>query len=283
MKLHERKLQEISGSLLVSIPKAWANQFKLKKGSKVEIGEAEFSLQLAPKLDRIKTKSRELIDYDERFVRKFMRLYLKGTDEIVIAHKNSFSTHDKKSIQKNLEGFMNVQIIEEHSDKIVIQNFDITDLTIEQCLKRMYFLTKNMIVGVIEQSDDIHSIDSNLHKFYFLLVRLIRKDLDEGLYAEKKMHLIRYMDYRMASEKIERIGDLLKVINHKKKDKILIQQLKFIEKEYEATFNAFVKEDFKTAMELWKKRNQINKDFKTLRTEIAEIHEFIVQISKLIR
>ena len=283
MKIHERKLQEISGSILVSLPKKWADQYHLKKGGRIQIGEAGNKLQIAPKIEHEHKKSREVIEYDANFIRRFFRLYLKGVDEIVIKKNTSFSKKEKEEVQTALNRFMNVQIIEDQADKIVAQNFDITDLTIKQCLKRMFFLTKNMFTGIFGEAEDIETIDASLHKFYFLLVRLIRKDLDEGLYVEKNMHLIRYMDYRMVGEKIERIGDILKKIASENKDKKIIEQLKFIEKNYDNAFNAFVKEDFETAIEIWNKRTELNKKFPEANQEIKQIYRFTIEISKFIR
>ncbi|MBT5022448.1 phosphate uptake regulator PhoU [Candidatus Woesearchaeota archaeon] len=284
MKIYERRLQEISGSILVTLPKKWADQFKLKKGSTVEISETEKKLlQISPKIENTHEKSREVIEFDKNFIRRFFRLYLSGTDEIVITKQKPFELSEKQVIQKSLDCFMNVQIIEDHPQKIVIQNFDIHDLSINQCLRRMYFLTKNMFNGILGMAEDIDTIDTSLHKFYFLLVRLIRKDLDEGHYIEKKMQLIRYLDYRMVSEKIERVGDILKKLAKENKNKQVIEQLKYVEKLYESAFNTFIKEDFEDAISLWNKRDDFGKKYKNPNPDVEEIHNFAIQISKFVR
>jgi len=51
MKKIERKLQEISKSLLLTLPSEWTKQFKLKKGSTVEVAVADDgALRSAPVL-----------------------------------------------------------------------------------------------------------------------------------------------------------------------------------------------------------------------------------------
>ena len=114
----ERKLQEISGSLLISLPKEWANSFHLHKGSKVKIITAKNGLiTLSPLVVAEEKKEDAVILYDKYFLRNFFRQYFLGHEKIIVKFpvKNQ---DDRLRVYAHLKRFMNVQVIEEKEDQI---------------------------------------------------------------------------------------------------------------------------------------------------------------------
>ena len=98
---------------------------------------------------------------------------------------------------------MNVQVIEESSSKIVVKCFRIDDLSMQECLKRIYFLTMNMIDESLLSKNNLDEMEESLTRFYYMLVMQIRIFLNEGKFTnENQISLIEAMDYRMVGEKI---------------------------------------------------------------------------------
>ena len=266
MKKIERKLQEISKSLLLTLPAEWARQFKLKKGSTVEVAVADDGfLRIAPVLKEKHVVKRALIDYDSALLRRFFREYLAGNEFITIRNVKSA---DKKAlldfIQNNL---MNVEIVEETKDKIVVQNFKLENITINSCFKRMYFIVKGMYDDLLAgDKSDIKDKDKSVAKFYYMLVRLVRQSMEQSRFLmEQELEPIEIVDYRLAAEKIERIGDLLKDLSDLKYAKDVENYGKDVKKYVDEAVLAFLSKDFDKAVQLWKSKSAMNKKYFALK------------------
>ena len=99
MKVEERKLQEIAGSLLATIPKSWTKQYNLKKGSKVSmILEDDGSLKVVPKFKETKKIEKVGIKFDKYVIRKFFREYLLGKNIIEIFSDKPISQKQRENI-----------------------------------------------------------------------------------------------------------------------------------------------------------------------------------------
>lgn len=264
MKKTERKLQQISGSLLVSLPSTWISQYNLKKGAKVEIGfKEDGTLMIAPELHENKKKSETTIVYDKFFIRKFFRDYLSGIDFIKILFKEKVSANEKKKLYSFIQNYlMNVQIIEESSEKMVLQNFRLEGMSIKSCFQRMNHITSSMFEDVLNnEKGNIKEKEKNLTRFYYMAIRLIRQYLQEGEYTRTHdLSLVKAMDYRLACEKIERLADKLKFISNKKKNLDIDTFGKKLYKKYKIIIASFLKEDFETAINMWEEFNQFNKE-----------------------
>lgn len=269
MKKIERKLQEISKSLLLTLPSEWIKQFKLKKGSTVEVAVADDgSLRIAPVLKEQHVVKRAVIDYDSALLRRFFRAYLAGNEFITIMLNKDFKASDKKAlldfIHKNL---MNVEVVEETKDKIVVQNFKLENITINSCFKRMYFIVKGMYDDLLAgDKSDIKEKDKSVAKFYYMLVRLVRQSMEQSRFLmEQDLEPIEIVDYRLAAEKIERIGDLLKDLSDLKHAKDVENYGKDVKKYMDETVLAFLSKDFDKAVQLWKSKSTMNNKYFALK------------------
>ncbi|MDD5192104.1 MAG: hypothetical protein PHH54_01250 [Candidatus Nanoarchaeia archaeon] len=289
MKIIERNLQEIGKSLLVSLPKDWTRSLKLKKGSKIKMMVSEQGLlSIAPEFTiSEKSKDTEII-YDENFKRLFFKEYFEGNEKITIIIRE-VSKKEKEKIYAFIKRFMNVQIIEETESKIVLKSFRIEDLSIEECLKRMYFLSLNMLEDTIsEDYSSMKEMRDTMTRFYYMLVMQIRRFLSEGKFAdENQIPLTRALDLRMVAEKIQRIGEIIESI--KKIDKELIPISKSVEEYYSKSFNYFMQSDFKKALPLWEEANILNKKCERIKADkeklkgVMQILRFAKEISMLVR
>ncbi len=240
----DRKLQEIAGSLLVTVPKDWADKLHLKKGSVVHLTTLDNGvLAISPEIIKKDMKMESSIEYDPYFPRRFLREYFLGNEKITVYYskktkentKENQKTAAKQETYRMLKKFMNVQVIEETDDKIVVKCFKIDELSIKECLNRMHHLCMSLFDEEIS-SESIIELDTNIIRFYYLLVMQVRRYIDEGKFTEhNSLTLIAALDCRMVAEKIRTISELLKEIRTTHLEDVLINVKKF----YSDCFYAF--------------------------------------------
>ncbi len=264
MKVFERKIQSISGSLLVSLPKTWADSFSLKKGSILRFAiNPQGIMVVSPEIVKPEDKKETVIEYDERFVRKFFREYLAGYQKIIIKFHSKAKKEDKRLIYGFLKKFMNVQIIEESEDRIVLKCFRIEELSIEECLNRMFYLTLSM-AEEWKSGNDKHKMkemELTVKRFYYMLVMQIRRFIGEGKYADRnQIGLVRAMDCRLVGANIERISEfILKADSIKDKDiKSLSEE--FIEF-YKKAFSFFINNNYQKSLDVWGEEKKLEEKY----------------------
>ncbi|GEM_PF-1029256 len=263
----DRKLQEIAGSLLVTVPKDWADKLHLVKGSVVHLTTLDNGvLAISPEIVKKNTKMESVITYDEYFPRRFLREYFLGNEKIIIQYSNTHQRKNKQSKNINetnakqetyrmLKKFMNVQVIEETDDKIVVKCFKIDELSIKECLNRMHHLCMSLFDKQMTL-ESVNELDTNILRFYYLLVMQVRRYIDEGKFTEhNSLSLIAALDCRMVAEKIRTISELLKEvrISH------LEEALSDIKKFYSDCFYAFTNSAIEKAIHLHDEEKRIVK------------------------
>lgn len=250
MKVIERSLQEIGQSLLVTLPKSWTKSLNLEKGSNIKMTISEAgNLLIAPEFVKKEEKKEMTLKYDSFFAKRFFSAYFDGCEKITI----TFEREEK--IHTFLDKFMNVQIIEETSNKIVLKVFKIEELSIEECLKRMFYLSLNMF-DEVSNNNRLNELKHSLIKFYYMLVLQMRRFLSEGKYTEEnQISLLRATDCRMVAEKIEKMSDILLEI---KKDKSINEIKQF----YSKSFNSFFNNEFEKSLGLLKEKKELDKKIK---------------------
>jgi phosphate uptake regulator len=262
MKTIERKLQEISGSLLLTVPKDWANTFHLKKGSKVKIITASNGLlTISPKPTKQKKSEPAIISYDKYFIRHFFRNYFLAKEKIIIKFKNK---EDKPKAYQILKKFMNVQVIEEAEDKITVKCFKIDELSIVECLNRMFYLSLNMIDEIISDNLNLDEINLNLTKFYYMLIMQVRRYIDEGKFTEQnQISLLYALDCRMVAERIKRTSEVMMMFSSPLDTKI-DDSLKQIRSHYNKCFLYFYNHEFDKAIKISDVQVKMREELKKL-------------------
>ena len=291
MEIIERSLQELGKSLFVCLPKNWANTFKLKKGSKIKIMTSEQGfLSIAPEFTTPEKQKETELDYDSHFQRHFFREYFAGNERITINFKTKITNKERGLLYNFLKRFISVQIVEENESKIILKSFKIEELTIEECMKRLYYLSLNMIEEVYSGNDKVilGEIRDNMTRFYYLMVMQIRRFLEEGKFTkEHQISLIRAMDYRMVGEKIQRIGEIVNEFE-KIKNKEIEKFLKTVEEHYSKTVLYFIGKNYNKAPNLWKQNETLKKEYQKILTKIKktkklEEYKQITDISQILK
>jgi len=204
----------------------------------------------------------------------------------IIINFQKISPKERKNLREFLKRFMSVQIIDESESKMVLKSFKIEELSIEECLKRLYFLSASMLEEIGNKDKTIlKEMRDNMTRFYYMLVMQIRRFLDEGKFTrENQISLIRAMDFRMVAEKIQRIGEAASDLGNSK-NRIDPDLLNKISKTYEKVFFCFLNESYKKAPGVWENVENLSK--KVIKLEKNEnlktIINYMKEISGLIR
>ncbi|MEI7718479.1 MAG: hypothetical protein WCI72_01310 [archaeon] len=280
MQIIERNLQEIGKSLFVSLPKEWTKLLKLKKGSKIKMMTAENGiLTIAPEFTKQDKNKESEIEYDKQFKRKFYKEYFEGNDKITITIKEGANKKDIQELYSFLKKFMNVQIIEENKGKIVVKSFKIEDLSIEECLKRMYFLSTSMIEESLEgNTSSVKEMRDSTTRFYYMIVMQIRRFLEEGKYTEEnQIPLIRAMDLRMAAEKIQRVSEIatdFEKINNKEISKFA----ELVREYYSKSILCLINSNYEKALALWSEEKELKEKYSKFEKKKDKTTEGLFQI-----
>ena len=122
-----------------------------------------------------------------------------------------------KQIIQTVRHLVGLEIIEEDANSITTQFLlESETLNPKKLLERMHGLVKEMykdaIISLIENDDQLVDVaierDEEVDRLYFLLVRLIRSNiLNTKLSIKFDLISIDYLDYRVAANILETIGD----------------------------------------------------------------------------
>jgi phosphate uptake regulator len=291
MKTEEkRKLQELGGSLYLSLPSSWLSKFNVKKGNEIIISlEESGELRIFPEAIKAPEEKTSIIVYDKYLFRNLIRDYLFGSDIIKIKKTIPFTGVERKEISSHVSNLLNLEIIEEGSNSISIQNLK-SDIPIKKMIARMYFLTKSMMEDLIKDHKDkeiLQSIterDKLVGKFYLAIIMQQRALLTRKW--SKELSLVEILDLRLLIQKIEQMGDEIKklvmaLLNHDKM-KLNIEDIKFLLEKYESAYTAYIKQDTETAKKFWdtekadKKRLSYNEDLVRIYDNIKDISDLVI-------
>lgn len=221
-RMELRKVQEIGGALLVSLPKPWAEGSRIRKGSILALElRGDGSLVIRP-FEGEKESPRELrVQYPApsqlHLQNTITAAYLLGFDIIRIAGDIRISLEDREAIKRAYRQLIGLEIVEENSRSITLQFLLQTEgLSLESLFRRMHLLTGGMyrdaINSIVEGDEHLARVvverDEEVDRIYFLIVRLIRSAMITPLLPSKlKLSLVDLLDYRVAAHLLERIGD----------------------------------------------------------------------------
>ncbi|MBI4919113.1 phosphate uptake regulator PhoU [archaeon] len=285
MEGEKRRLQELGGSLYVSLPSSWINQFNLTKGSQVFILSEDGQLKLFPKESPKEEEKTSIIHFTKGVFRILIREYLLGVDIIRIKKDTPFSNSDRSQIASQVNNFLSLEIVEETSNLITIQNLK-SDIPITKLIHRMYYLTKSMLEDLNQEDKEVLlsviERDKLVGKFYFAIIMQERALLTNKWSQE--FSFVELLDLRLLIERIEQIGDDIKELAGKllSKDKIKKEDINFLLQKYDQAFKAYTKKDTVLAAKFWdtekedKKRVEYNEQLLRIYSKIKDIADLII-------
>lgn len=247
-----RKLQLIGGSsFMVSLPKDWVKENKLKQGDEIVLEIENKVITLYPKgfkenIRVSKAEISELKRYDEKFLRRFIyALYIQGVDEITITDKN-LNPRLISKISEVVKSLIGMEIIDA-SDKVVLKCLTVTDFDVYGVVKRMTQIVLTMMETLVEAirkrdfaaMNELKNLEDDTDRLYLLAVRqehrLVREFSSPANWNELRLIL----GIRTVAKLIEEIGDNLENFSGYIKSVTKEEELETIEKFLIELFGAF--------------------------------------------
>jgi phosphate uptake regulator len=226
--METRKVQVTGGTtLIVSLPKSWANKVNLKGGEEVSlIPQSDGSLAVrarnVPEIHYTKTIYIEGKEGDN-LIREIIGAYIAGFNSIELKATKILS-RQRDTVRKTVNMLIGPEIIEETSDKIVIQDvLNPAELSVKKSIKRMFMITSSMqenAITALREKDfdlakDVGARDSEVDKLFLLVSKQFRMVMRDISIADKfDMSMEEHLDMRLCASPLERIGDHAAKICH---------------------------------------------------------------------
>jgi len=218
--METRKVQVTGGSTYtVSLPKDWATSNDVSAGSVVEFHAEEDLLLLAPKHDEDRIEGTLDIDGLENpheLTRAVMTMYVSGFDVIQL-EATRITAEQRRIIRDATQGLVGLEVIEETSDRIVLQDLlDSSELSIHNAITRMRLVSLTMlsdaVEALIEDDDDLAANvmqrDDDVDRLWYMVSRVFRTVLRNPTAAnEIGFPRETVFDYQSSARQLERIGD----------------------------------------------------------------------------
>ena len=214
-----RKVQRTpTGTFFVCLPKSWAEEHGLEKGALVALDETgEGKLLVDPKYDAEQLPRVATLAIGPYLGREIIGRYLLGFDIIRIEAKERIDFDIRNVVKATMGSLIGLEIVEENYSQIVLQCLlEPSGFPPEKILRRNYTIVAGMnrdvvnsfIDGDLQRAKSVMARDDESNRLYFLLVRILRTIIQNPRLSEKLgITLIECLDYRLAANLIEAIGD----------------------------------------------------------------------------
>jgi phosphate uptake regulator len=171
--------------------------------------DAKYSAEKASKV--VEIEPTPLLD------REIVGKYLLGYDIIRVEAKDRMSTEVRELIKQASSRLIGLEIIEEDYSKIVLQCLlEPSAFQPDKILQREHSIALSMhrdavtalVEGDAHLAKNVMARDTEVNRFYFLLVRILRTVIQNPGLSEKLGILpIDCLDYRLTASLVEAIGD----------------------------------------------------------------------------
>lgn len=287
-------------SYIVSLPKKWIQDLKLKKGEYVVIRSGiDKNLILSPSKseDQEKKEITVTITGSEKLnsiIRKIISLYLIGFNLIQLkSHKEKFSTLQRDVIRQLIRmKLLGAEITNESYNTITLQILlGQPDFSIGNALRRMTVISLSMLQDAMQSlkknrslAEDIIKMDDEVDRLSFYIVRQLKIAVqNQSLLQELGLKTPRdCLGFRLITKSIERIAD--HAINIAKNSLRLQESLKptifneinklsiFVDSLFEDAVKALFKNNYLDAEKIIERTSTINEIEKEISKNIQSTY-----------
>lgn len=272
-----------NSSYVVSLPKDWVRENKLKKGDLVCVEEKNDEITLYPgQNNRVIEPKIIVIDIDgknEDMVQtEIISAYLNNYD--IIEAKGKLTPEAAVRIKSILRNLTGIEIIQQDSSKIVAKDLlNINEISIETLIRRIDNIARSILtdsIGSIHKNmyEDIYERDMEVNRLVYLAYRVIRAAIIDPKIAKSLGKTnIELLFEQILIEKLEKVADKAKRIARFLKDANLTNEEKA---ELENIYN-LIKQCYLDVMKSYYKKD-LDLAFKVEvagREKIAKMNEFI--------
>ena len=260
-----RKLQKISGSFLVSLPKKWVDNLGLNKNSTMGIKiHDDGSLSIFPKSEEEEVQNQLVLDSFKYISRDIVKNLFSGVERITIKSDKLIEPRIKKEIRWFIRELPNIEIVEDNPQRVVIQNFGFKKIPTNKIIERLLYILSDIFINIKHDArDELRDNITQLRRFYFLLVIHVRTFLRMGVYNAKIKDLtpLKAMDNRTFCEQIAHIGTILRNFEYSEQIADFYEK---VELYYKKVMDAYFKTDAQLAHEVWFDKDKLVEEAKEL-------------------
>jgi phosphate uptake regulator len=285
-----RKLQTTkAGTFIVTIPKDWVKKLGLEKGRLVTMDLEEGDIVVSPVNAKTLPQSRPL-NLDGHLDQKMLELsitasYIQGHDITEVISKEKILPEQKRWIREAAENLVGVEIDEEYSDRVVLQNlvdplkFDLNRSMEKFCTTSLAVLSDAVKALAAEDrmlAQDAYERGYQSTRLYRLLMRLAilvvrnrklrdemkvhdMEDLVAKVMAIKELGRIAYYAMRVAQHvrEIEKRPDAVTLATIEKMAEVTSAM-------QESAFEAFMKKDLSLASSVIEGMDEVRRLYETV-------------------
>jgi phosphate uptake regulator len=305
-----RKVQRTqSGTFFVCVPKAWAEQYGLNRGSVVTVSEtSDGKLLIDPQYGAAPSPRTITLKSGPYLSREIIGKYLLGFDIIRVESKDRISFEVRDTVKGAVDRLIGLEIVEEDYSSIVLQCLlEPSGFPPEKILRRSYTIAASMhrdvvnalVDGDVQLAKSVMARDDEGNRLYFLLVRILRTIVQNPSLSEKLGATpIECLDYRLVASLVEAIGDecvraaqkIIELKGTKLADdlrKLLVDFHLSCFEAHENALNAFLSGDVMLAEGVRKMREKMEKTFasieKVARAQSLDIVPQILAVASFLR
>jgi phosphate uptake regulator len=214
-----RKIQQTpTGTFFVCLPRPWAQQNSLQKGTLVNLDVTEDGkLLVDAKYDAEQQPRVTSLNVGPYLGREIVGRYLLGFDTIRIQAKDRIDFDVRNVVKSTVSSLIGLEIVEENYSQIVLQCLlEPSGFAPEKILRRNYAIvsgmtrdvTNSFMTGDLQLAKTVIARDDESNRLYFLLVRILRTIIQTPRLSQKLgITPIDCLDYRLAASLIESMGD----------------------------------------------------------------------------
>jgi len=298
-----RKIQKTGGStLVVSLPKAWCQNFNLKVGSKVSLNYSDSGAIILEPFEKGKEdKEPATIEVTSNSVENSLRLmlskYIRGYKEITV------KSDSKSSLSYVIKNFLDLtvgfEVVVENERTAVLEDIvSLPTLTFDKAIRRIDTLVRSLVKESVSRNkipgDYIITKDTEVDKFNLYIQRLYNESLKNySILQMNKIRMEEALSYLLFSRIMERVADHATRIYIIAKPELLdenIEVMKYVndaieifEKSVEAYFKKNVEEanDLISRKEFIKRQRDILKEQIKNSSHAVDLEEILEDIERI--
>jgi len=276
-----RRIQRTSdGTFFITIPKDWASELGLSKGSPVRILKEGDRLSIEPwKGEEPPGAPREAVIAPSPLLeREIGEKYLSGYELIRIRSDSVIDSKSRERIKAALKTLIGMEILEEDSRNIVIQCVIEPDLLKpDKILRRIHSIASSMLAdsfkSLVEGDEELASTvierDEEVDRLYFLLVRALRASISGHRPRRPDLPSPRdCMDYRLLATYIEAVADCAVAIAERARSdpalrlsgeqaELMAKVGRMIQEAFKGAFEAVLSGDLESASRIHRSRPEM--------------------------
>lgn len=185
-------------SYVISLPKTWVKQNKLKKGDLIYVDDAGSSLLVNSKESEITKVEKEIVILVDGktmplIMREIISAYIQNYRTITLKGKEVKA--NLKELQAAIQNLIALETMEQNTDMIIAKDFlNMDNVSVDELIRKMDIVTRTMLkdmcrIFVEDQYESMNQMDKDVNRLYFLLYRAVLYNLENPRLALKNLKM----------------------------------------------------------------------------------------------